>query len=336
MKQVIDSSKQQERISRRQALGPLKRLTVQPKTRKRYDDALIQLRQYLRMRQLRLPRKIGEMDVLLSDYIEHLWGQGFSKGQASDTLAAVQDAQPSLRHNLALSWRLMRTWNLREIPCRAPPFPEHLIQALTGYFLFLEDDSIALSLLLGFYGVLRTGEILSLKAEDFTLSADAMSAVISLRNTKTGRRTGHAESVTLRVYDVCSRLHAWLQTHRGKSLIDVSPETWRRRFKTALSALDLGSLQFQPYSLRRGGATFWFNKSHSLDQVCVLGRWQSMSTARIYLNEAVALLGEIKMPHTHPSVLPFWQQYQRRKFSPQLERASQMQVRGTRKRARNC
>ena len=330
MRQALDSGKQHERISRRCRLGPLKKLTVQPQTRKRYEHALFQFRQYLNLRELQLPCKVVEMDALLSDYVEYLWAEGCSKGQASDTLAAVQDAQ----HKLALSWRLMRTWSLREVPCRAPPFPEHLIHALAGYFLFHGED-MALSVLLGFYAALRTGEVLALRAGDFSVTADASSAVISLRHTKTSQRTGHAESVTLRVCDVCLRLQSWIRSHPQQPLISVSPETWRRRFKAALSALGLEARQFQPYSLRRGSATFWFTKWHSLDQVCVLGRWQSLSSARLYLNEAVALLGEIKMPHTHPSVLPCWQQYHRHKIRPRLERASSMQTEGKRKRAQN-
>ena len=187
---------------------------------------------------------------------------------------------------------------------------------------------MALSVLLGFYAALRTGEVLALRAGDFSVTPDASSAVIPLRHTETSQRTEHAESVTLRVCDVCLRLQSWIRSHPQQPLISVSPETWRRRFKAALSALGLEALQFQPYSLRRGGATFWFNKWHSLGQVCVLGRWQSLSSARLYLNEAVALLGEIKMPHTHPSVLPFWQQYHRHKIRPRLERASSMQTGG--------
>ena len=335
VRQVVDSSKQQERISRRRALGSLKDLTVQPKTRKRYDDALAHLKEYLTLRGLQLPSQVGTLDIMLSDYLEYLWAHGFSKGRASDTLAAVQDAQPTLRHNLAFSWRLMRTWCLREVPCRAPPFPEHLLQALAGYFLFHQDESMALSVLLGFYAALRTGEILTLKAGDFSVAPQATSAVISLKNTKTSQRTGHAESVTLRVCDVCSRLRTWIRSHPGQALVRVSPETWRRRFSAGLLALGLEDLHFQPYSLRRGGATFWFNKWHSLDQVCILGRWQSLSSARLYLNDAVAVLGEIRMPHTHPKILPFWQQYRRQKPSPRLELPSSIESGGTRKRARN-
>ena len=56
----------------------------------------------------------------------------------------------------------------------------------------------------------------------------------------------------------------------------------------------LGSLvgfthkRFTPYSLRRGGATWHAHKFGSLQHTCLLGRWQSEKTAKIYINGAAA------------------------------------------------
>ena len=53
---------------------------------------------------------------------------------------------------------------------------------------------------------------------------------------------------------------------------------------------------FRPYSLRRGGATHWFQHHGSFDKLLVQGRWAAAKTAKIYVNEGLALLAEISIP----------------------------------------
>jgi hypothetical protein len=50
------------------------------------------------------------------------------------------------------------------------------------------------------------------------------------------------------------------------------------------------------FFLRRGGATFWFSKHGSLDRLLIHGRWQTPKTARIYINNGLATLAEMKIP----------------------------------------
>jgi integrase len=100
---------------------------------------------------------------------------------ASDTLASLQDLDPHLRGQTPASWRLLR-WHVQE----------RILQALVGYFIFHNDPIMALSLLLGFYSMLRTGEVLSIRPRDVLIIADQTTAVVSLANegwqTHPGRR----------------------------------------------------------------------------------------------------------------------------------------------------
>ena len=66
---------------------------------------------------------------------------------------------------------------------------------------------MALSLLLGFYAMLRTGEWLGIRNRDVTVDSQHRSAVISLGLTKGGKRVGAAETVT--VTEVIRRLAQW-------------------------------------------------------------------------------------------------------------------------------
>ena len=53
-------------------------------------------------------------------------------------------------------------------------------------------------------------------------------------------------------------------------------------------ALGLQRYGFRPYSLRRGGATHEMRQRGSMEHVLERGRWVSNSSARIYIQDAVA------------------------------------------------
>ena len=155
---------------------------------------------------------------------------------------------------------------------------------------------MALSLLLGFYSMLRTGEPLGIRNRDVTIDSQKRSAVVSLRLTKTGKRTGAAESVTLTMAEAIRRLAQWKQNTSPGTTLTPGPHTWRKKFSQALHALKIEDWEFRPYSLRRGGATFWFAQHGSLDRILLQGRWTAAKTARTYLNEGLAVLTEINIP----------------------------------------
>eukprot|EP00438_Fugacium_kawagutii_P020791 Skav229460 [mRNA] locus=scaffold577:137175:137816:- [translate_table: standard] len=157
---------------------------------------------------------------------------------------------------------------------------------------------MALTILLAFHALLRTGELLSLKVQHVSIATAKGPAVISLGLTKSGKRQGAAESVTIYSEDLCRRLFQWTQCYPGHTLLAGPSHVWRRTFAAMLDTLGFSSWDFRPYSLRRGGATEMFKKQGSFDKLLVLGRWQSARTARIYVNEGLAVLAELNLPWT--------------------------------------
>ena len=286
----------QQRIEQRQKLGSLKSLTVQPGTKKRYDNALRKFFEFLKFENLSLPRVRSRMDDIVGEYIEHLWSSGEGRALASDTVAGLQNEDPKLKGALPLSWRLLKVWSQNELPNRAPPLPENVVHALAGWAIVKDDHACALSLLLGFYGMMRTGELIELLPHQVQAPKANGPAVLSLGLTKSGKRQGALESVTITVYDVVRRLQAWKAA--SKKRLGISPAEWRAKFSQGLEALQLQEFGFRPYSLRRGGATFWFLKHGSFDRLLVQGRWAAPKTARVYINDGLATLAELTIP-TH-------------------------------------
>lgn len=71
--------------------------------------------------------------------------------------------------------------------------------------------------------------------------------------------------------------------------------SFRRLFSEAARRCHLQEWEFKPYSLRRGGATEDFRSHGQLDRTTVRGRWASSRTARIYINESVAVLADLNL-----------------------------------------
>ena len=303
------------RQAQRRQLGPLRQLTVQSKTRARYDKAIEKYRNYLREENRSFPKDAAWQDYLLSQYIEHLWETGEGRALACDSVAAVQDFYPFLRGHLPGAWRLLKTWSTNELPNRAPPLPIDALHTMVGQSLFEDTPLFALSLLLGFHGLLRTGELLEIRKNHVSQAGPRSPAVISLGLTKSGKRAGAAESVTIREEETLRRLWQWLMTPDAPSLLCGTAHHWRKAFNDCLAACNLQAYDFRPYSLRRGGATMYFGKHGSLDRLLVQGRWASSKTARIYINEGLAVLAELKLT-LNKTALAYQRQFRKSLQSP--------------------
>ena len=297
-KRHLEGKTKEQRIKARRELGSLKSLTVQPTTRARYDKALQRFFKFLEDENLTLPKQKAQMDPLISDYVEFLWSSGEGRALAADTVAGLQDTQPQLRGYLQGTWRLLRTWNASEIPNRAPPMPIEVLDAMVGHALFHNRPLFALSLLLGFYGLLRTGEILGLSKKHLAVASRDTAVLVSLGLTKGGKRQGAAESVKVAVEDVIRRCKQWLDAPVSPQNLTEAPHVWRKTFSDTLESLGFTSLELRPYSLRRGGATFQFRQEGSFDRLMVHGRWQALRTTRLYINEGMAILAELAIPWT--------------------------------------
>ena len=331
-KAKLEGRSKEERVAQRKELGSLQSLTVQPATKKRYNAAIDKFLVFLKGEKLILPQQRGQLDQLTCEYLEHLWSQGEGRALASDTIAGLQDFDPRLKGNLPCTWRLLRVWHTHEIPNRAPPLPEVVLKAMVGFSLFNNKPLFALSLLLGFYGMMRTGEVLGLRRNQVEVKSANGPAVLSLGLTKSGKRQGAAESITLTVVEVTRRLLQWKQS----STLSLVPNAsaWRTEFANTLASLGLTEFQFRPYSLRRGGATFWFQKHGSLDKLLIQGRWQAPRTARIYINEGLAILAEMNVPYQ--SLRGFHHIFERAASQalPQLERTRLTSSKGGRGKVR--
>ena len=279
--------------------------SISAKTQSRYISGLCLL-----LPVLDLVRRAEDLDFLLGDWLQEMWSAGEPLYKVSDALCALHFYEPWTRKRAPTAWKLFAVWRKLEVPNRAPPLTATLVEGLAAYALAHDDLAMATLLLVGFYGLLRTGELLNLKASD-VLVANGM-AILSLVDTKSSKRKGATEVVHLQNFFAVECLRTLQQVRQdqntpGGFLWTLTSAVFRNRFNQYCSKFDLEKFKYRPYSLRRGGATHLFQTTKSMEATLLKGRWESQKTARIYISDGLSFL---------PSMVPSYKTVQMLKRYP--------------------
>lgn len=258
----------------------------------RYQNALVQITSFWQDCDIKI-YDLESIDEAVSLYLEFIFSEGEPKGLASDTLASVQFFLPSASGKLRHSWKLVKTWQKIEPPTRLIPMSPFVVKAFAGACIRANLRREAACLLLCFDAMLRPGELYNILVKDITFYNS--SAVITLRDTKTGKRKGNDEMVVVESVLACQLLRQAIQTiPPSHHLLSMSPYRFRTLFKNLVAHFQLSGA-FGLYSLRRGGATFDFLRHNSMERTLLRGRWSSSSTARVYLQHTVAAVYQLEL-----------------------------------------
>ena len=293
-RRLREVKKAEEKEARRalRAGTSLKQRQVSELTRERYVVACNALVEFWKTYECG-PKLRPSIDMAVAEYIEHLFQEGDTVGMASNALAAMQYFYPESIGKLKYSWKLLGLWRILEPPSQVTPFTNLTVLALAGAALDLGHNDLCALILLGFDRFLRSGELFTLRKS--CVSFGAGKVVITLQSTKTSKRKGIDEMVTVTSPLVIKALTKACKPLRDADLILQRPvSSCRILFKSILDIFELDDGTYNFYSLRRGGATSFFFKSGSMDETIVVGRWEHSSTARIYINQSAASAAEIR------------------------------------------
>ena len=147
-------------------------------------------------------------------------------------------------------------------------------------------------ILAGFDSFLRTGEMLSLTFSDFVID-DNNRGVIRLAHTKSGQRHAAFEAAVIAdplvgmMYRVVKKTLP-ARTHPDHYIYPGSQHVFYKLFHQGFAWLGVTDAGFQPYSVRRGGATAYFRRTRNIEATLDRGRWASTRVARIYVNDGLA------------------------------------------------
>ena len=184
--------------------------------------------------------------------------------------------------------------------------------ALAHYAIQHNDLIFAGLLLLGFFAMLRTGELLQVTADDLILTGSK--GLVGLYNTKTGKRHAAAEVVAFDdpfTLDTLLELVALKKQQglRHTPLWILSAAAFRYRFAHYVKRFDLTTHCFRPYSLRRGGATALFQSCGSMETVLLKGRWNSPQVGKIYIQDGLSFLPGLTFTPKAAAMLKQWYPY---------------------------
>eukprot|EP00971_Amphidinium_carterae_P264538 5247807-Amphidinium_carterae.2 len=224
----------------------------------------------------------------MGEFIEHLWATGAAHSVAGYVISGAQFFLRTKRV-FPVSWSLWATWGKLEVPRRAPPLPAYAWGAWPEFCFWQCEFSFAAVLLLGFVGLLRTAELLSLQR--WQLQWHGTTLHVHLPQTKSGGRHGHTENVIITEPSAATLLHALVGARAAAEYVwPYSASHFRQRFSSMTDSLGMSSWNLQPYSLRRGGATAQFLHHNNYDALMDRGRWKHLRTCRLYVDQSRELL----------------------------------------------
>ena len=187
-----------------------------------------------------------------------------------------------------------------------------IIYSVANYAIVHNDSVFGSLILLGFFALLRTGEILNLKPCNCLLSKER--GLLTLEFTKTGKRDAATESVVFEDEFTLLALQECLILRKGQGLSAVpiwttSAANFRNKFAFYMRRFNLEQHAFRPYSLRRGGATAIFQETGSMELALLKGRWQSVRVAKIYLTDGLSFLPGLSFTPKARALLQQWKPF---------------------------
>lgn len=295
---LVDRAKlEAQRRKRRRGIGLYER-GVTKATRLRYFLAVRRVLPFLEQGK-------QTVDQDLSDWIESQYLAGKGITEVSDALSGLHHFCPNFRGTLQESWRLFGIWRRIERPRQAPPLPISFVLGMIGKALCEDKLALCAMLAIGFWGMLRTGELFKLQVNHILLGSDSI--VVQLGYTKTGLRRAIDENVV--IHDALPRhfIEAWVTvcevTGRRNSLFwPHQQEVFRSEFRRLVKFFQLPS-SLRPYSLRRGGATHDFQMSGVMERTLLKGRWGTSAAARHYVQEGLSEITRLHLPPQYAVLL---------------------------------
>jgi integrase len=239
-----------------------------------------------------------ELDDNISQWVQDEFEDGCPLHMVGDALSGLHYFEPFTKGKLIKSWRLYSIWRRYEVPCRAPPLTQDLVLAMAGLSLSNGELAMAGLLLLGFHCLMRTGELLQLRPCDFIL--DKQGGLVSIPSSKSGVRQNTRESVSIHDTITLQTVDAMVDVRRCQGFHntpcwDRSGSAFRNLFRRLLVQLEVAELNFRPYSLRRGGATYEMQSHGLMERTLIRGRWKNSNVARIYISDGLSMLPRLRM-----------------------------------------
>ena len=284
----------------------LKYVGLQPRTLRAYRQALDSFLQFLQRTSLNTMRP-SHLDRSLAEFINIAYQEGEPIAYSGHLLSAIKRFHPELRLKIPVASQYYRNWSKAYVPVRALPASWELVEAMIGVALHANQARLALLLGLSFHAMLRTSEMMALTKDHLLFHQQHQSLSVIIPTSKTSQGNPQVLQVTDPVLASMAQL-SLRSLKRGRKLWAHGPHAFRRRFQQLLQKLGFQPHSYYPYSLRRGGATWWYNTTLSLDSTVMRGRWANQKTCRIYVDTGTMQLAHLNWTRKQVRLIRRWRQ----------------------------
>jgi integrase len=262
----------------------------------RYKKAVIRFFNWRRSAGFRQANSLSELDYQASEFINFLYLDESPLGWAGDFVAGLKRLYPRCKRQLETTGTYYKSWLKATLRVRALPLTPELVRGLACIALIKRQPQMAAALLVAFTGLLRIGEILSMRADQVNCLRDNL-VIISFPLSKGAQRKGSTETVLIRDPSVVRMLRFLKDSLAGPDLLFGGSYKHYRSFLSESAAFFcLVHPNLTAHGLRRGGATWHFGVHLSYDKTQSHGRWEHAKTARMYIDEAMAETGQASLP----------------------------------------
>ena len=259
-------------------------------------------------------------NTVLCLFIQSEFERGRPVSLAKHAVLAVQTRYRSLRGCLRDSWDALQSWQFELENRTRNPIDVGVLQAMCAVAKLLGCQALkegraalawewfvfATLVAVGFYGMLRPGEIVALRKDivrcPSPFEADREPwAIVAIERPKNRRALGRVQFAAIRDAATTGWL-TWVvaECDPGRPLFPRGYRGFASRFAAVLVSLGLQRLQLTPASLRAGGCS-WFSRAGVNPSVLKYwGRWASESSVAHYVQEC---LGTFVLRQLHPAEL---------------------------------
>jgi len=286
-----------DRISRPRFPGQslLEQEAVSDRVAVHYQNRYMEFQRFSRIQKMSL-RGLVNLDKAFVSFLNHMFLEGESVGEASKTMAAVLDCHPECGRKTALlrSKRCLQGWHRLDPQQTRPPLPLPLVALIIQVMLERKQLFEAASVMLMFVAYLRPWELQGIGRVDLVMPNrlcrhHGINLHPSSRDevSKMGLRD---ESILLdsRAMPYLGKcLQHTLGMHQHEMLLPVDPKVLRLAWEGALMKVGLNRSHAVLHQLRHSGPSYdKLVNARTMLEIKMRGRWAADSSVKRYENHA--------------------------------------------------
>ena len=280
---------------------------LQHRTLRAYRLALDSFLKFIKKRDISQFR-FSRLDGLLAEFINHSFQEGEPMAYSGHLLSAIKRFHPEFRLHLPVSSQYYKNWARSYTPARATPASWELVEAMISVALDSRQLAMGLMLGLGFHCLLRTSEMLELTPQHLMVHRGSRAMSVILPRAKTSQGNPQVLQVDdPQLIALVLQLKSIVSASRGLfPMWGFGAHAFRSSFQRILATLGFPAAPYQPYSLRRGGATWYYQATLSLDRTVQRGRWACARTAKLYIDEGTMQLAHLNWTKKQSRLVQHW------------------------------